>query len=321
MRQEISVSTVFANCSTDQSSIGTHSGIFHMDDLIAVALHCIANEKRPIYVVRSRDMEELTKCDIVVDVGGGMYDHHQVGGNGARKNSVPFASAGLYWKFNGRNIIRALSAKHFGSSLSEQDINYIHQSLDDNLFQEIDKGDNGIVARSTVFDFVSSFLPNWRDVDKSATIYEDCFKEALEVTIPILYKQILHKIDKVISYNYVVYTFKNHPEDRIMQIPAQSFPWIAPVITINADFQGHIDFVVFKYPSGGWAAQCVPPSYTARFEQRVPFPESWAGHKDDLPEISGIPDAIFCHNGRFFARAESYESIIKMCHIAMEEAV
>ena len=317
MRQEISVSSGFTNCTTDQSTIGTHSGIFHIDDLIAVALHCIANADEPIHVVRSRDQETLSKCEILVDVGGGMYDHHQKGGNGSRKNGVPYASAGLYWKFNGRNIIRGLATQYFSPMLSEQDITFIHQSLDDNLFQEIDKGDNGIVARSTVFDFVCSFLPNWREIGKSDTIYEESFKEALEVTIPILRKHILHKIDKVLSYNYVVYLFKNHPKDHILQIPAQSFPWIAPVITINADFHGQIDFVVFQYPSGGWAAQCVPPSYTARFEQRIPFPESWAGQTTDLPRISGIPDATFCHNGRFFARADSYDSIIKMCNIAM----
>ena len=318
MRQEISVSTVFTKISTDQSVIGTHSGIFHADDVIAVALFCIGNASNNIHVVRSRNPEELSKCDILVDVGGGMYDHHQVGGNGSRENGIPYASAGLYWKFNGRDIIKMLSAKHFQAIMSEEDINSVFYSLDKILFQEIDKIDNGIPARSTVFDYIPSYLPSWRNLDESQSIYEDCFKAVLEVSISILTKTILSKIDKVSSFNYILNLHKQEPDCRILQIPAQSFPWLSPVVMMNKEFGGHIDFVMFEYPSGGWAAQCVPPSLEQHFEQRVPFPAKWAGQADALSAISGIEDATFCHNGRFFVRANSKEAIIEMCNTAIK---
>ena len=63
--------------------IGTHNGTFHCDE----ALACFMLKQLPEYkhadIVRTRNPEELAKCDVVVDVGGvydpekHRYDHHQ----------------------------------------------------------------------------------------------------------------------------------------------------------------------------------------------------------------------------------------------------
>ena len=63
--------------------IGTHNGTFHCDE----ALACFMLKQLPEYkhadIVRTRNPEELSKCDVVVDVGGvydadkHRYDHHQ----------------------------------------------------------------------------------------------------------------------------------------------------------------------------------------------------------------------------------------------------
>ena len=77
--------------------------------------------------------------------------------------------------------------------------------------------------------------------------------------------------------------------------------------------------MLFPYPDGGYALQCVPPSKEEMKGQRISLPEEWAGETSNLPEISGIPSATFCHNGRFFARANDYGDIIEMCRIATNE--
>lgn len=63
--------------------IGTHNGTFHCDE----ALACFMLKQLPEYkhadIVRTRNPEELSNCDVVVDVGGvydadkHRYDHHQ----------------------------------------------------------------------------------------------------------------------------------------------------------------------------------------------------------------------------------------------------
>src|SRR5437868_2290590 len=63
--------------------IGTHSGKFHCDEVLACSLLRELTEFKNAEIVRSRDQNVLAKCDIVVDVGGVFnpsilrFDHHQ----------------------------------------------------------------------------------------------------------------------------------------------------------------------------------------------------------------------------------------------------
>lgn len=316
MKQEISVSKNFCRGTDSHLVIGTHSGIFHSDDVVAVALFCVNNEDRPIHVVRSRDVKELEKCDILVDVGNGRYDHHQIGGNGARDNKIPYASAGLYWKYHGKEIIAKLAPEISDSIPSQTFIDNSFDILDQKLFQEIDKEDNGIPTNSTPLYYISSYLPMWQVVNKSSDAYETSFKSVLTVSISILKQLIIAEMYELACGITIIEEYKQFGNVRILEIPAQTFPWTKPVVTLNEQSNAGIDFVIFPYSAGGWAAQCVPPNLTEKFKQRVSFPSNWAGETTKLPEISGVSDATFCHNGLFFARAKSREGIIAMCSIA-----
>ncbi len=45
------------------------------------------------------------------------------------------------------------------------------------------------------------------------------------------------------------------------------------------------------------------------FANRKDLPEAWAGRADaELAEVTGVPDARFCHAGRFMAVAGSREA-------------
>eukprot|EP00640_Fibrocapsa_japonica_P001825 CAMPEP_0113937208 /NCGR_PEP_ID=MMETSP1339-20121228/3879_1 /TAXON_ID=94617 /ORGANISM="Fibrocapsa japonica" /LENGTH=444 /DNA_ID=CAMNT_0000939893 /DNA_START=228 /DNA_END=1562 /DNA_ORIENTATION=- /assembly_acc=CAM_ASM_000762 len=64
-------------------AIGTHSGTFHCDEALAVAmLKCLPQFAHHV-VVRTRDPAQLSMCEVVVDVGGEYdpntlrFDHHQ----------------------------------------------------------------------------------------------------------------------------------------------------------------------------------------------------------------------------------------------------
>ena len=49
--------------------VGTHPNKFHLDEVAAIAL-IRKYYKGPMKVIRSRDWDDLKKCQIVVDVGG-----------------------------------------------------------------------------------------------------------------------------------------------------------------------------------------------------------------------------------------------------------
>ncbi len=74
------------------------------------------------------------------------------------------------------------------------------------------------------------------------------------------------------------------------------------------------------YPSHGgkWKLQTVPVE-PGSFEDRQPLPSPWAGLSDGaFQEITGVEDAIFCHNGLFIAGASSYEGVMKLASLALK---
>lgn len=295
--------------------VGTHNGIFHCDEVIATSILAILNGLRGnTYIIRSRNLELLSKnADILVDVGEGEYDHHQKGGNGKRENNIAYASAGLIWKEFGSYLIYLLS----DFKLTPAEAVELAKIIDTELIQSIDIEDNEGKATNHPFTFIKSFLPCWNQEDNYDTKFEQC----INVICPSLKNIIDTYIAKFLAPGELKTRF-NNPETRlgnILLIPSQTFPWEEGIIAYNENTENKIDFVVFPYPDGGYALQCVPPSLGEKFMQRIPLPISWAGESNNLPSISGIPTAIRCHNGRFFARAWDYNDIINMCELATKE--
>ena len=118
--------------------VGTHNGIFHCDEVVAVAILSILN--KDISVIRSRDLKHLAEnTDLLVDVGGGKFDHHQKGGNGARENGIKYASAGLIWREYGKELISKLA----GNALEQKEVSAIAEVIDKDIIQSVDMEDNG----------------------------------------------------------------------------------------------------------------------------------------------------------------------------------
>ena len=77
--------------------------------------------------------------------------------------------------------------------------------------------------------------------------------------------------------------------------------------------------MIYPSQSGQWRIQTVPVE-PGSFEDRKPLPAAWAGLADkELQDVTGIADAMFCHNGLFIAGSESFESTMKMAAMALAE--
>ena len=304
----------------DSIVIGTHNGVFHADDVVAIATVCLlAEETDKIIILRSRDPKELEKCWICIDVGGKQFDHHQPNFNLSRANNNKYASAGLVWKKFGNQVILKILLKHNLIEKMQDNCNEISQMIDDTIMQFVDREDNGTYFGKHCMKYISDFLPVWYEKPD----FEASFKDVLSMTMMLLEK----KITKAISEIYARYFFENvfsEPEsfsNHILELPSQLLPWTNEICKFNnteKDFS--IDFVIFPYSDGGWAAQCVPVYSEGefKFKSRIPFPKEWAGQTDELEKISGIAGAVFCHNNLFFVRAKSKEAVIKMCETAMK---
>lgn len=291
--------------------IGTYNGIFHCDEVVAIAMMEIILEKvnASVNVIRSRDMELLKRdANILIDVGFGQFDHHQKGGNGERSNGVKYASAGLIWNKFGEGIVNLLSNK-----LETDEITEIANIIDQEIVQKIDMEDNGQLRTTHPFQFIKSFLPSWNE----EADYDKNFEECVNVVKDVLTKVIKNYISVYLAKKEINNRINdnNYHIENMLILPNQTIPWEDIIINLNEN-GNEIDFVVFKYPNGGYAIQCVPKSIEDKFSQRISFPEEWAGETINLPNITSLKSATFCHNGRFFARADLFEDIIEMGRMA-----
>lgn len=333
--------------------IGTHNGIFHADEVVAIAILCLHYKDYEIIIVRTRDENVLALCDICVDVGEGKYDHHQRGFDSYRDNNVLYASAGLVWRDFGEKLIKKYLEENF-PKMSDYFSFEIWKDFDEKFIIPVDIEDNGKNAikkeksdvetkaetnikmdkkyteeevnkrKEHCFSYITSFRPLWNDENQN---FEEQFLEVLNVTCSILKHQLLN----LIGGSYGVDDFlrarckdDKYFFDNILEIPSQTTPWLKSVIDINnmaVTEKEIINFVIFKYPDGGWAAQCVPPSLERENEERISFPKEWAGQTTlALAKICGVPGAIRCHNNRFFIRAETRKAVVQMCRLATASA-
>lgn len=294
-------------------NFGTHNGIFHCDEVVGIAIIEIAHMNTDAYVVRTRNLDELNKLDIVIDIGGGRFDHHMAGFDVFRPTGEKYASAGLVWKEFAERAIWNVRAEE-GISLDDDEIKTIKEQIDREVIIPVDMEDNGKKVSSHTFSFIPKFLPSWLETPN----YDDAFSRVEAIVVSILKEIIKDKVIQVVTKKELQKRY-DCIDDGILEIPAQTMPWLEDVVSYNESHDYMVKFVIFQYPAGGWAAQSVPPSIEKKFEQLVSFPKEWAGgNEKTLPAISGIQDATFCHNGRFFARAKTKESILKMCRIAMD---
>lgn len=271
----------------------------------------ILKEIFDIELTRTRDMEKLNELDIVYDVGDGEFDHHQVEKE-YRESGTPYAAAGLVWRKFGTDVVRR-SAPDF----SEEQIYSVFRYIDRNLIEAIDASDNGIRAAMSIIPtpnistIISNFNPPW-DADENNE--DEYFHQAVKLADIILGNAIAQQISTVKAKSYIQEAYEKRPKPELLVLE-RSYPW--PRILNSIDRERQVLFVVFPREDE-FLLQTVRGS-GGSLGNRKSLPEAWAGKRDEeLNEIVGIDDAIFCHSGRFIAGAKSYDSIMKMADIAIE---
>jgi uncharacterized UPF0160 family protein len=284
----------------DQASHITHGGVFHADEVMATA---ILSAIEPIALNRTFRVPEDTNA-FVYDIGGGQYDHHQRGGNGARENGVPYSSAGLIWRDFGHKLVSCEQAWAF---------------VDQELIQGIDAVDNGVLPDidypakpASISDLISGFNPDWDSEVKP----DDAFLEAVAFAQGILARAIASAESKARA-KALVDTAIEASEERIIVLP-QFAPWQEYVLTSEDPKAAEALYVVFPSNRGGYNVQAIPDAIGS-FGNRKPLPESWRGvPANDLQAVSGVADANFCHKGGFIGGADSLNGALAMARKAIE---
>lgn len=289
-------------------TIVTHSGNFHADEVFACATLSILF-KGDVEIKRSREPEVWATGDLVVDVGGeydamrNRFDHHQVGGAGARENGIPYASFGLVWKQFGEQVV--------GSA-------YVANRIDGELVQPIDAGDNGVetfalkgeVAPYLLQDAMCALRPAWNEERTE----DEGFFEAFEIAKKVLSRAIIHACSAKEGTARAEEAYVRAEDKRIVVLD-HHYPWYEAL-------RAHPEPLFVVKPARGdeymWKVEAVRDD-THSFKNRKDLPLAWAGKfRKELAEITGVSDALFCHNKRFIAAAGSREGAIALAKLAIE---
>jgi len=281
----------------------THNGNFHADDVFSIA--ALKRIFPSFELIRTRDSELIAKADVVVDVGGeydpntDRFDHHQRGGAGERENGVPYSSFGIIWKKYGVEMCEG-----------NQDL---ANALDAGLVSTIDAIDcghvSGVQEGISLSQTIGMFNPTWQE-DKHV---DECFDEAVEFASRILSRFIAAAKGGLDAKEIVAKAIEQAEDPRVIVLE-QYTPWKKTVVNLSDEAL----FVVYPSQTGEWRIQTVPAEL-GTFENRKELPQAWAGLSDkELQDVTGIDDAMFCHNGLFIAGAKSFKSTMEMASIALQ---
>ncbi|WP_404340509.1 MYG1 family protein [Pseudoalteromonas mariniglutinosa] len=285
-------------------TIATHNGTFHADDVFSVA--ALKHIFPSFTLIRTRDAALIKQADIVIDVGGeydpdaGRFDHHQRGGAGTRENGIPYSSFGLIWQKYGLQLCEG-----------NQDV---ANAVDAGLVSTIDAIDcghvEGVSQGISLSQTISMFNPTWQE----SSDFDACFDKAVAFATGLLTRFIAAANGNVNARDIVANAIAEADDPRVIVLK-QYTPWKKTVHTLSEQAL----YVVYPSHNGQWIIQTVPAELGS-FEDRKPLPKHWAGLSDEqFQGVTGIDDAVFCHNGLFIAGAKSFASTLQLATMALQD--
>jgi uncharacterized UPF0160 family protein len=291
-----------------RKTIVAHSGRFHADDLFAAAMLMELLDGKA-QIIRTNDDAVIAKGDYVIDIGRiydpskNHFDHHQ-GGVGARENGVPYAASGLVWKHFGEKIAGSAEAA---------------RTIDESFVQPIDIHDTGFVGPKPIIegvypyqldDVARAFDSTWieREAGRNTT---DAFLELLPFARKLLRREIAKAQAQIKAKEFVLAAYDAAPDKRII-VSDRYLPLSA------LDEKKDVLFVVGPSSREGTWAVSTMRANKHEFKNRKDLPAAWAGKSGaEMAAVSGVPDATFCHLGRFLAIAKTKEGAIALAQKAL----
>ncbi|OMJ16383.1 UPF0160 protein [Smittium culicis] len=330
--------------------IGTHNGSFHSDEALAIYMIQLLPEYKASSIIRTRDPNELEKCDIVVDVGGvydhdsKRYDHHQRSFNETFSPDFKtrLSSAGLIYKHYGKRVIDIVAE----GKASPQDIDLLYIKLYKTLIEGFDGVDNGIEQypadieplyenSTSIFNMVKGLNPWWNESDQN---YNQRFTKAMDLVGNCLVDKIKYYAHSWLPAREIVLKAYNSRFDvdksGLIMILDQFCPWEShlfdieelaendpeafPEINKNSAFTSKPLYIIFQDTNGSYRVRAISKKQGS-FENRKPLPEQWRGYRDDdLSERSKVKDCIFVHASGFIGGNKTIDGAIEMARLAID---
>ena len=297
----------------EQANVVTHGGVFHADEVLATVILSKVLEEELTVLRTFKVPENLSNDVIVYDIGFGKFDHHQKGGNGIRKNGVPYAAVGLIWKEYGHKLVENTVNPELVWNLI--DIDHIQgvDATDNGAMPKTESESTGPVVRNMSFSaIISSFNPTW----DSSEDPDEAFIKAVEFAETVFENTLKNATAKAKAQKIVDEAIEKS-QDHIMVLD-RFVPWQEVIFSSENAKASEVLFVVFPSNRGGYNWQCVP-DVLGGFGQRKPVPSEWKGLSGEkLQKVTGITTATFCHPAGFLGSAETFKDAYALAKLAVE---
>jgi len=281
----------------------THSGDFHIDELVAMALlQAFVFPEVPLEVVRTRDPGKLTQAQadpgvFVVDVGREYnpatlnFDHHQPSMTEGWEDGTPYSSCGLVWHW--------LKEQGFLEDLAPR----VQEMMEKDLIYPIDQHDNGL----SKWPMASLFRLYNRTAGSEPEIQKQ-FERAWEMAKDLVINQ-RHQAQVDFRAESELTKFWQESQE----LGTKGIVWVRSnlenrsshsILARVSDYRANL----MVYPQNtsknnrGWFIRSLPDRADSH-ENRVLFPTEWRGlEKTQLSLPEGPVEVQFVHKNGFLAR-------------------
>lgn len=333
-----------------KNTIGTHDGIFHCDEVLACYMLQLLPEYCGAQIVRTRNEDLLTDCDIVVDVGGvfdrklNRFDHHQSSFQHTLSSLRPelgdkfkirLSSAGLVYTYFGEDVIRTVLKDNGLPEPSAEQVCQIYLQVYENMIKEIDGIDNGVPMfdgeptfniNTHLSSRVQKFNATW-NTDNTHFDALAQFEKAQKLVGSELVEAIVYYAKvwwpaRSLVANAVKQRFDVHPSGEILELE-QFCPWKEHLYLLETELgvEGVPKYVIMENKPGDFRVICVPNTPKS-FVCRKFLHKHWRGVRSaDLQAISGINEAAFVHATGFIGGAQTREAVLQMAIKSLESQV
>lgn len=268
----------------------THSGRFHVDDVIStIFLSKIIDN---VILLRVPSMEKINvENKIVYDIGLGEFDHHQKNRNGKRDNGIFYSSIGLLWKKFGKEYLDKIGVKYRNKAF---------EYIDKELIQNIDAADNmqfELVENTISPDFIKLCNPQWND----DVTENEAFVNALRLADYFWDVYVKNAIAEIEGIEVILDKASKCKE--CYMVFDKEMPYKKVIQDLN---DNKIKYVIYKSRREGYEVRTI--NNACKFKDEIVFTKNL----DVSKKISGNNELIYVDNNGRLCCTESLDSAIKL---------
>lgn len=268
--------------------IGTHNGQAHADEALAIALIALFVD---VDVVRTRDEKKLSECDLRVDVGEGLLDHH------GSRHVVGISAATRVWQLLNNytdmswflDIVRKTAEVDTGIDIPDKPFPWFHTLWAAEIRRGVPEDEVFQHVFDRVYEEILALMENCRAAEEAKAAAEAALEAAGEGARVVVFDAAARE---------------------------------AEVKKLLWDRKSQAIFYVSPESPDDWRILCCAPTdagYSYFASARL-IPEKFRGLRgSDLDQATGLQGGIFCHQAGFIAGFKTREAAEAFANLCLQD--